>query len=368
MVKILHTSDLQLDAPFRFLGNKGQRHRQQLRDTFKRIVDLAREEDFDLLLIAGDLFNDNRPHQETVDFVTFHLGQLDIPVCILPGNHDCYDESSIYRKACFPDNVTVFAEQPTIREFPQLDLTVYGNPILSRQSRLGPLRDLKPTGSTRWHVAMAHGNLVRPDIASGSRPLRPIRPEEIGASGMHYAALGDWHAFADYSQREVAAFYSGAPEPTALDQKGAGYAACVEMDESGVRVRPKRVGIVSTDEVSIDVAGKSTPQIAGEIRERADPGLMLKVTLSGLADPGRLLDTERLERELASDFYHVECEDASHPRLADISPEDFPEELVAGKFVRLMQTRIEEASDADRRRAERALQLGLALLKGQEVL
>lgn len=366
MVKILHTSDIQLDAPFSFLGNKGQRHRQQLRDTFKRIVDLTREGGFDLLLIAGDLFNDNRPHQETADTVTFHLGQLGIPVCILPGNHDCYDETSIYRKTCFPDNVSIFAEQPTIRRFPQLDLTVYGNPILSSHSRLSPLRDLRPTGDTSWHVAVAHGNLVRPDIAD---PSRPILPQEISASGMHYVALGDWHAFADYSQGDVKAFYAGAPEPTALDQKGAGYVACVEIDESGVRVRPKRVGSISTDEASIDVAGKSTPQIAEEIRERTDPGLMLKVTLSGLVDPGVLLDTETLERELASDFYHVECGDASHPRLADISPENFPEELVAGKFVRLMRARIEEAADdVDRRRAERALQLGIALLEGKEVL
>ena len=134
MVKMLHTSDVQLDAPFHFLGNKGQRHRQQLRETFRRIVDMAAEAEFDLLLITGDLFNDNRPHQDTVDFVVSQVGRLDIPVCILPGNHDCYDDTSVYRKARFPDNVVIFTEQPTIREFAELDVAVYGNAILSSQS------------------------------------------------------------------------------------------------------------------------------------------------------------------------------------------------------------------------------------------
>jgi len=366
MLKFLHTSDVQLDAPFHFLGDKGQRHRQQLRETFRRIVDMAIEAKFDLLLITGDLFNDNRPHQDTIDFVASQLGRLDIPVCILPGNHDCYGGTSIYRKARFSDNVVIFTEQPTIREFAELNVAVYGHAILSRQSRLSPLRGLTRTGTTRWHVAMAHGNLVRPDIAD---PPRPIRPEEISASGMDYVAMGDWHAFAEYSQGRVKAFYSGAPEPTALNQKGAGYVACIEIDESGVRVRPERVGTILTDEMSADVSGKSIAQIVEEIQARADSNLMLKVTLSGLMDLEAVLDTEKMEQELAPYFYHVECSDQSHLQLATISPDDFPEESVVGKFVRLMQSRIEDATDdTQRRRVEQALQVGVVLLQGRRVL
>jgi DNA repair exonuclease SbcCD nuclease subunit len=366
MLKILHTADIQLDAPFHFLGGKGQRHRQQLRETFRYIVDMAAQGGFDLLLIAGDLFNDNRPHQDTIDFVASQLDRLDIPVCILPGNHDCYDGTSVYRKVRFSANVVIFTEQPTVQEFAELEVAVYGNAILSRQSRLSPLRDMARTGTMRWHVALAHGNLVRPDIAD---PPRPIRPEEISVSGMDYVAMGDWHAFADYSQGGVKAFYSGAPEPTALDQKGAGYVACIEIDENGVRVRPERVGTISTDEMSVDLSGKSVPQIMKEIQARADPNLMLKVTLSGLGELGAVLDTEKLEQELAPDFYHIECSDQSHPQLAAISPDDFPEELVVGKFVRLMQARIEDAADdTQRRQAEQALQVGVALLQGRRVL
>lgn len=367
MIKILHTSDIQLDAPFHFLGDKGQRHRQQLRETFRRIVDLAAHHDeFDLLLITGDLFNDNQPSQDTIDFVTSQLGRLDIPVCILPGNHDCYDGTSVYRKARFPDNVVVFTEQPTVQEFAELDVTVYGNAIVSSQSRLSPLRGLARTGTMHWHIALAHGNLVRPDIVD---PPRPIRPEEISASGMDYVAMGDWHAFADHSEGTVKAFYSGAPEPTAMGQKGTGYIACVEIDENGVRVSPRRVGAISTDEMSVDVSGKSVTEVVEFIQARANPDLMLKVILVGLSELGAVLDTEKLQQELAPCFYHIECSDQSHPQIESIFPADFPEELVIGKFVRLMQARIEDAADdTERRRAEQALQVGVALLQGRRVL
>jgi hypothetical protein len=121
--------------------------------------------------------------------------------------------------------------------------------------------------------------------------------------------------------------------------------------------------------MSVDVSGKSLTQIVEQIQARTDPNLMLKVTLSGLMDLGAVLDNEKLEQELAPFFYHVECFDQFHPQLASISPNDFPEELVVGKFVRLMQSRIEDAADdTQRRRAEQALQVGIALLQGRRVL
>jgi len=366
MLKILHTSDIQLDAPFKFLGQKGQQHRRQLRDAFRRIVDMAINGDYDLMLIAGDLFDDNRPSQTTVDFVAAELGRLKIPVCILPGNHDCYDGASIYRKAHFPQNVTVFSEQPTVKELTELDVTLYGNAFLARRSGLHPMQGLARKGTSRWHVAMAHGNIVRPDIPD---PTRPILPEEIRDSGMDYVALGDWHSFSDQSQGSVRACYSGAPEPTGSDQRGAGYAACIELDDGGVRVQRERVGTITCAELSVEVTGRSTGETVAAIKSQADPNRMLNVTLAGLGKLGTVFDTEKMKQELAPHFYHLEITDQAHPELEDVTLEAFPEELVAGKFVRLMQERIERASDdGQRRRAEQGLQIGLALLQGKKVL
>ena len=366
MPKLLHTSDVQLGAPFHFLGEKGTRHRAQIRLTFGRIVDLALGGDFDLLLIVGDLFNDSRPTQATADFVAGQLGRLRIPVCILPGNHDRYDDASVYRTAGFPANVRILTGQPSILVFPDLDVTVYGNAATSGQSRMSPMRGLAPTGATRWHVALAHGNLVRPDFAN---PPRPITPDELRQSGMDYVALGDWHAFADYSQGRVRACYSGSPEPVAMDQQGSGYVAAVELDDDGVRVRPERVGAVRAEALSVDLSGRSTADALVEIRARADPNLMLTVRLLGLAALGSSVDELALAEELAPDFYHVRCLNDSHPQMASISSGDFPEQLVVGKFVRIMEEQIAAAvGETERRRAEHALQLGVALLQGRSVL
>lgn len=366
MLRLLHTSDVQLGAPFHFLGESGAAHRAQLRDTFRRIVDVATDGGFDVLLIAGDLFDGPHPTQSTIDFVIRQVARVSIPVCILPGNHDPYQDGSVYATAHFPPNVHILQGQPSVVCLPALDLTIYANATTSAHSRGSPMRGLAPTGSTRWHVALAHGNLVRPDVVD---PPRPITPDEIRRSGMDYVALGDWHAFADYSQGPVKACYSGSPEPVAMDQRGAGFVAAVDLAEGGVHVRRHRIGTVRAEAMTIDLSGRTVADALAEIEARADTTLMLTVTIEGLAPLGTAVDPAGLEAMLANHFHHVRVQDQTHPEAEAIALEAYPETLILGRFVRLMGDRIADAEgDSERRRLEQALQLGVALLEGRSVL
>lgn len=364
-MKILHTSDIQLDAPFLFLGEGGKRHRQQIRDTFETVVKLADRERYDLLLIAGDLFDSNRPSQITVDLVSSLLRNLAIPVCVLPGNHDCYDTHSIYRKYTFPSNVVIFTEQRTEQMLPELDVTVHGKAIRRPESTESPLMDVHRTGKTRFEVAIAHGNLVGGVVES---PPRPIQPKEIEDCGMDYVALGDWHAFSDRSEGRVRACYSGAPEPMAFDQEGCGFVASVALDVRGIDVKPVRVGKIAAKQVSIDVTGKTAQEVLEEILDRADPNLMLEVSLIGLQREGEVLSPEELGALLSPRFYALRFRDLSHPEVKAASEADYSHDLVIGRFADLMHKRIQSAEDeAKKHMAERALQVGIALLQGKEV-
>lgn len=367
MVRILHTSDVQLDAPFGFLGGRGTDHRRQLRETFAKIVKLAGEQGYDLLLIAGDLFNDNRPARDTVNFVSRKLGELSIPVCILPGNHDCYDSDSVYRKHSFPANVHTLTERPTYLEFEDLDLIVAGSPLISANDSRPPLQDIIRRDDRRWFVALAHGNLQIPGYIESD--ARPIAPDEIVACAADYVALGDWHAFADYSQGDVKAFYSGAPEPTALAQSGAGNVASVTLSDDGVEVKPIQVGSTSASTLAIDLSDLSEAEVIALIRAQADPSLMLSVSLTGLKGIDHLIDLEAVHEAVAADFYWVQVTDLSATALDNIDPAEYPETHVIGQYIRMMQEKIAESeNEAERHRAEQALQIGFALLRGEEVL
>jgi DNA repair exonuclease SbcCD nuclease subunit len=365
-VKILHTSDLQLDAPFTFLGEKGQHHRQQLLETFNAIVDIAGGEGYDMLLIAGDLFDSNRPLQSTLDHVSSTLARLAIPVCIIPGNHDCYNEKSIYRRADFPPNVTIFTDEITRVEFSDLNCTVYGNAITQKDSKESPLKNIQAKEGQGWQVALAHGNLV---VGATKNPPRPITLEEIADSGMDYIALGDWHGFADYSQGTVRATYSGSPEPMAFNQEQAGYVADVTLEDGRVEVEKRRVGRFHTRREEINVTGRDQAALEALLMEHEDPDLMLEVDLIGLHEIGTLIDPVDLEKVLSDRVYALRIQDQAHMQLQDLSIDEFPEEHIIGKFVNIMSQRISAAqNEAEISNLQRALQIGVALLQGKEVI
>ena len=365
-MKILHTSDLQLDAPFTFLGESGQGHRDQLRVTFDAILAMAEQDDYAMLLIAGDLFDSNRPMQRTIDLVVRGLGSLSIPVCILPGNHDPYNEKSIYRKTNFPANVTIFTDVVRRMSFPKLDLTVYANAILQVDGDESPMRNIRATNDSRWQIAMAHGNMVTGVVKD---PPRPITQQEIAESGMDYVALGDWHAYADYSQGAVRAAYSGSPEPMAFDQTNSGFVASVTLADDAVKVEKIAVGRIRAHQIEEDVSGKTQAEIADEILQHVHPEMMVLIVLKGLYDVGTVIDPVSLQETIETQAYAVRVRDQSHLQLEDLSASDFPEEHVIGKFINTMSERIRLAKDdVERSRAEQALQIGVALLQGKDVI
>lgn len=364
-VKLLHTADIHLDAPFRWLGSKGKEQRRQLKETFRALIDLALKEQVDALLIAGDLFDSNSPSQDAIDLVQAQLRRLSAPVFLLPGTHDCLDDSSIYRKSdLFGPGVHIFDHSNSAFELDALDLTVHGQANLTKRSRTSPLATLKRSPRTRFNVALAHGSLALP----GAEDDFPLTREEIVASGMDYVALGHWHSYRDCSASTTRAFYSGPPELLAEGEMGC--ALLVEIDEAGTKVEPRRIGRRRYQELelALDQFG-SLEEVRVRIRSAADADLALSVSFTGLRPLHLVVDAVELSQEMAADFFALKIKDNSHPALSPEDTEAFPEELVIGQFVKRMKALIAEAESPEQQRLrESALQIGVALLQGKKVL
>ncbi len=88
-MKLLHSADWQLGKCFKQFGDKAGELRQMRFETLRRALQIARDRQVDAFVIAGDLFEDNEIDDSIVRsavsvFATF----TDVPVFILPGNHD----------------------------------------------------------------------------------------------------------------------------------------------------------------------------------------------------------------------------------------------------------------------------------------
>jgi DNA repair protein SbcD/Mre11 len=371
MLKILHTADIHLGAKFPGLGNKGASQREQLRTTFRNVIATAIKERVNIVLIVGDLFDANQQPQRNIDLVIEQfnlLNQNNIPVCLIPGTHDSLDSSSIYRKVDFEgkcSNLKIFADENiSCKEYPSLDLTVYGKPNLSNRSYISPLKGLKPSTLSKFHIAMAHGSFYIPEKIAEDDHV--FRLEEVKASGMDYLALGHWHRVYSCSEKPPA-WYSGPPE-WIPDQTEKGGVLLISLSDSGeVKVEPKKLGLRDYDEVEIDMSEiQDLATLKARISKGANQNLVRQVTLKGLRDAELIISPEELETELGEKIFHLSVMDKSHPKSGEVTEDE--ERLIRNRFIKLMKGQIEGSEGEEKDIAENALQYGIALLDGKEVL
>jgi DNA repair exonuclease SbcCD nuclease subunit len=168
----------------------------------------------DIVLLAGDTFENNQLGAAVLDRAGQLLEDAGLPIVMLPGNHDPALPDSVFLRGGFDriPNVGILGithEESVL--FPAHDLEIWGRAHRDYHS-MAPLRGPRPR-STRWQVAMAHGHYEPPETRAN--PLRPswvFGDEEIAATGADYLALGHWDRPMRVGYGAVPAYYSGSPE------------------------------------------------------------------------------------------------------------------------------------------------------------
>lgn len=242
-IKIVHTSDVHLDSRGSDAAVEGFRSRAEC--AFSAVVDLALREDADLLLVAGDLFDNNRVDDSNIHFVYHQFARLRPGKCqvvMLPGNHDVHDATSVWNRFDFDAAGAhvhgLMAHGGTIVELDELGVTVWGKAMFEHAPENYPLDGSPDRHDSHWYVGMAHGQVVDERVDQGSSP---ITREEIGTSGFDYLALGHIHVWADHSEGSTKAYYCGSPVAHYAGAAGGMVAVVTLCPEAGVEVSGHQV-------------------------------------------------------------------------------------------------------------------------------
>ena len=358
MLRLLHTADVHLGARHTDLGERAAILRERQFAAFRATIDLAIAESVDLFLIAGDLFDSNTQPRRSVERVAAELGRVaraSIRTVIIPGTHDVYDGASIYRSYDLAamaraggDWITVLTpDQPSV-VFPSIDAVVHGRVFDTKRAPRSPLYGLDVSVDKRatWKIGMVHGSLLIPGKTDGDEVV--FTEDEVARSGLDYLALGHWHSAIEGRAGSVTYAYSGAPEPVALDQDGAGHVLLVTLDDRGgrrrVSIEPRRVGQTRTEALDLDVGRiHSQPDLIDQLGQRSDSNLALSVRLTGLYPDDLDLDLDEVERALSPSFLRFRLRDLSIPNVPDepLPPPD----TVLGAFVRGIEAKMAALED-----------------------
>ncbi|HUH06596.1 MAG TPA: exonuclease SbcCD subunit D [Egibacteraceae bacterium] len=248
-MRFIHTADWQLGMTRHFLDADAQARFTAARfDVIRSVLGLAQSEQAEFVVVAGDVFESNQLDRRTVARALEALGEIDVPVFLLPGNHDPLDASSVYRSEEFarraPRTVAVLDGREPVTPTPGVELIAA--PWRSKR----PSEDLAAAacaslelGEGTLRVLVAHGavDAMSPDRDNPALLRLGDLEQAIGDGSIHYAALGDRH-----SATEVGAtgrvWYSGAPEPTDYDELRPGFALVVDLEPGTCEVSQRQVG------------------------------------------------------------------------------------------------------------------------------
>ncbi len=162
------------------------------------------------VVLAGDTFERNATPRPLAVRAAQVIAAADLPVVILPGNHDpALPDSPHHTVAALAPRAAILGvTHPD--EVRLADLTVTGVAHTAYAdaavvARLGPK-------TTRWRILLAHGHFeAAPDPSRRFRPSWIVAAADLEQEGIDYVALGHWNRPAQVLGTPPA-HYSGSPE------------------------------------------------------------------------------------------------------------------------------------------------------------
>jgi DNA repair exonuclease SbcCD nuclease subunit len=340
MVRLLVTADWQVGMQAPHVADAARKVRAARLDAAKKVVEVANELEADALVLAGDTFEDNQVSSVLAQKVLEILRASRAPVYVLPGNHDPWGPDSVLKKAWsrLPENVSVLS---TFEPVPIAggSATLFPCPIFTKTSRRDPTEGIPPRApSDGIRIGIAHGSLMIP--GRFQEDDFPIPLDTASRRELDLVVVGHWHSLFPYPSPEApTVLYPGTHEQTAFDEREAGQACLVEVDEPGghVRVRPIRTGVLRWQTLDGTVEqGADVERIERNLRELADPAdTLVSVELKGTTSLAVLDELRRLQDDIvpALGFLHVRFRGAVEQEPSDEELEELMRTPVLGRVV-----------------------------------
>lgn len=207
-MKIIHCADLHLGSKIdsKFPREISESRKEEVRNSLKRMVEYANEHLIDVIVLAGDVFDCDKPFKKDKDFFFSVVGNNpDIDFLYLRGNHDSLGE---HREL---PNLKTFSSAWTAYEYG--DVTICGAEIVKENAT--SLYSTLALNPARKNIVALHGQI------SDSSGVDKVNLNKLRGKHIDYLALGHIHEYKTgvLDERGVWA-YSGCLEGRGFDETG----------------------------------------------------------------------------------------------------------------------------------------------------
>lgn len=367
-IKILHCADIHFDTPFKeFKNTLANKSKEELKEVFNRIIDLCNNEKVEIMLLAGDIFDNYTLSRSTLIFIKEALERLNkTKVFISPGNHDPYNFKSFYKLVEWPKNVHVFKGDLEKVLIPELGTCVYGAAFSDNYVNKSMLKDIN-VDKNLINLVVIHG-----ELSNGSpNEYNPITIKDIEESKVDYIALGHRHKFNGVEKVGLTSYaYSGCPQGRGFDELGEKGVLIGEVSKGYVNLEFKKTCKRQYIEKEINIDGlfgyrEIKKKILTDLKEYNLKNDIFKLNLIGEVDASFKINEDILSDKLLDKFYFVKIKDKTNIAIKIDNIEN--EHSIKGLFIKNLREYIDNAKEEEKEVLELALKLGLQSLSEEEV-
>lgn len=363
ILKFIHTADLHLDSAMEsnFTPEQARIRRDELLDTFDRMIEFAAQNRVRAVLISGDLFD--RPHnrrsakKRVLEGIGAHP---EIDFLYLKGNHDNVDFLSETDPSAVPENLKLFSTSEWT-SYDYDEAVISGREITADNIRTLP--DSLVLDRARTNIVMLHGQETGSVVSTDRTEV--ISLPAFAGKNIDYMALGHIHSFMQGKIDDRGTWcYPGCPEGRGFDECGRKGFCLLDVHDGQIDVQFIPFARRTLHEVNVDITGTETMREVFDLAEKACAGIpsddLVKFVLTGQIGMEMEPDIDRVVRNFSDRFWFVKAEDATSLR---IDYENFRNDRsLKGEFVRLL-----ENEDLPEERRAAVIETGVRAILGEEI-
>ena len=314
-MKIIHCSDLHLDSKMETNLNreKARERKNEILITFEKMVEYAKQNDVQIIIIAGDLFDKKTVTAKAKKIVkNAILSNPKIDFIYLKGNHD--EAGFIDEDEELPTNFKTFKstswctyeyESVTISgiEFGQIDnYEIYNSLFLEKN---------------KTNIVVMHGQEAETD---GKDKAEIINLKALKNKNIDYLALGHIHTFKQGKIDKRGVYcYSGCLEGRGFDECGEKGFVLLNVEEEKITSEFIPFAYRKLHEVHVDITGAvESKEIEDRIKEKI-AGIseldLVKIVLEGEVELGEERDIDYYIKKFEARFYYLKIEDKTKVKI-----------------------------------------------------
>lgn len=368
-MKIIHCADLHLDSVMNthFTGAKAKERKNEILETFRRLVKNAVSKEVTAIIIAGDMFDRKSISVTTKNAVLYEItNNPKIDFYYLKGNHDA--DSFIDSLQVIPDNLKLFGNEWTkyvAYEENGNRVVICGmEPDESNYSRMYSNLTLEDSD---YNIVVLHGQEAHSNTLGKTDN---INLNELKNRAIDYLALGHIHTYKEGKLDARGIYcYPGCLEGRGFDECGEhGYVLLDINLTDGICSREfVKIATRSLYELEADVSGcMNTMEISRRISGAIESCCygkenLIKIILTGTTDVECEKNIDLLTKQFENEFYYVKIQDDTHLKI-DYEMYAYDESL-KGEFIRMVRAR-EDLSNDDK---AQIIRYGIQALSGEEI-